>query len=275
MAARQLKIGLRVRDLDRSHRLYLRLGFKEIPQTDQTNLRYLTFGHTWLILSDLHRHGHHNAEREREVKAGPPGLGVVLTVPTTGDEDIFTFAQRTFTEWGIGQKKDNNGGLFVVAIQDRKMRIHTGYGLEGGLTDALSKPIIETIVAPKFRAGDYYGGISDGVDAIIAAVKGEYAAPPEASGGSDTMFYIIIIIFILFFLWSVWQANSRGGGGGGRSYRRSSSPGVMLPNIWTTGGGSSSGGWGHSGGDGGGGFGGFGGGFGGGSSGGGGASGSW
>ncbi|MFF0656246.1 VOC family protein [Micromonospora tulbaghiae] len=82
MAARQLKLGLRVRDLDRSHRLYLRLGFKQIPNADQPNLRYLTFGHTWLILSDLHRHGHHNAEREREVKAQPPGLGVVLTVPT-------------------------------------------------------------------------------------------------------------------------------------------------------------------------------------------------
>ncbi|MEW2592967.1 VOC family protein [Micromonospora aurantiaca] len=82
MVARQLKLGLRVRDLDRSHRLYLRLGFKEIPQTEQVNLRYLTFGHTWLILSDLHRHGHHDAQREREVKAGPPGLGFVLTVPT-------------------------------------------------------------------------------------------------------------------------------------------------------------------------------------------------
>ncbi|MEU7714693.1 VOC family protein [Micromonospora chalcea] len=82
MAARQLKLGLRVRDLDRSHRLYRRLGFKEIPNAEQTNLRYLTFGHTWLILSDLHRHGHHNAQRERDVKAGPPGLGVVLTVPT-------------------------------------------------------------------------------------------------------------------------------------------------------------------------------------------------
>ncbi|RLQ03554.1 VOC family protein [Micromonospora sp. BL1] len=90
MAARQLKLGLRVRDLDRSHRLYLRLGFKEIPNVDQPNLRYLTFGHTWLILSDLHRHGHHDAEREREVKAGPPGLGVVLTVPTADLDATYT-----------------------------------------------------------------------------------------------------------------------------------------------------------------------------------------
>ncbi|PPA61559.1 VOC family protein [Micromonospora chalcea] len=92
MAARQLKLGLRVRDLERSYRLYRRLGFKEIPNAGQTNLRYLTFGHTWLILSDLHRHGHHNAQRERAVKAGPPGLGVVLTVPT---EDL----DATYALW--------------------------------------------------------------------------------------------------------------------------------------------------------------------------------
>ena len=77
MPAKQLKVGLRVRDLDRSFDLYLRLGFRHLPQPGQEHLRYLTFGHTWLILSDLHRHGHHNAERERETKLGPPGLGFV------------------------------------------------------------------------------------------------------------------------------------------------------------------------------------------------------
>ncbi|WBC16185.1 VOC family protein [Micromonospora sp. WMMA1998] len=91
MAARQLKLGLRVRDLDRSHRFYLRLGFRQIPQQDQPHLRYLTFGHTWLILSDLHRHGHHNDDRERAVKAGPPGLGVVLTVPTADLDATYAF----------------------------------------------------------------------------------------------------------------------------------------------------------------------------------------
>ncbi|WDZ88238.1 VOC family protein [Micromonospora cathayae] len=82
MGARQLKVGLRVADLDRSCALYLRLGFRQIPGQDQPNLRYLTFGHTWLILSDLHRHGYHDAEREQAVKAGPVGQGFVLAVPT-------------------------------------------------------------------------------------------------------------------------------------------------------------------------------------------------
>jgi lactoylglutathione lyase len=87
MAARQLKVGLRVRSLDRSADLYLRLGFRQIPQPEQPNIRYLTFGHTWLILSAMHEHGHHNTERDAQVKAGPPGLGFVLVVPTT-DLDV-------------------------------------------------------------------------------------------------------------------------------------------------------------------------------------------
>lgn len=63
MPTKQLKVGLRVRDLDRSFDLYRRLGFRHLPQPEQTHLRYLTYGHTWLILSDLHQHGYHHVER--------------------------------------------------------------------------------------------------------------------------------------------------------------------------------------------------------------------
>lgn len=195
---------------------------------------------------------------------------VVLTLPTTGDEDIFTFAQRIFTEWGIGQKKENNGALFVIAINDRKMRIHTGYGLEGALTDALSKRIISLEVTPEFKAGNYGAGIMKGTEAIIAAVKGEYTSPPEPAqnqgGGISAVVVTLIILFILFM--NFRNRGGRGGRGGGGGMP------IFLPDVWTTGG-HSGGGWSSSGGGFGGGGGGFGGGFGGGSSGGGGASGSW
>jgi lactoylglutathione lyase len=83
MGERQLKVGLRVRDLSRSADLYLRVGFREIPNSEQPNLRYLTFGHTWLILADLDLHGYHAEARERAARTGPLGSGFVMSIPTT------------------------------------------------------------------------------------------------------------------------------------------------------------------------------------------------
>ncbi|WP_282793267.1 VOC family protein [Streptomyces sp. CC224B] len=84
MGSKQLKVGLRVRDLKRSGDLYLRLGFRELPNegpSAQPHLRYLTFGHTWLILAAMEEHGHHDTERAAAVRSGPLGLGFVLAVP--------------------------------------------------------------------------------------------------------------------------------------------------------------------------------------------------
>ena len=81
--ARQLKVGLRVRDLEASCALYLKLGFRQIPRPDEPRLQYLTFGHTWLILSDRYQHGYHNAERELAAVSGPLGSGLVLAVPVS------------------------------------------------------------------------------------------------------------------------------------------------------------------------------------------------
>jgi lactoylglutathione lyase len=86
---KQLKVGLRVSDLEASCALYLRLGFRQIPHPDQPNLRYLTFGHTWLILSDRYAHGYHNSEREDAAKSGAQGSGVVLAVPTHDLDGIY------------------------------------------------------------------------------------------------------------------------------------------------------------------------------------------
>ncbi|MCO7195150.1 VOC family protein [Pseudonocardia sp. McavD-2-B] len=83
MGTHQLKIGLRVSDLHRSAKLYRAAGCREIPNQDQPNLRYLTFGHTWLILTDLHAHGFHSEERAQAARGGPLGSGVVLAIPTS------------------------------------------------------------------------------------------------------------------------------------------------------------------------------------------------
>ncbi len=83
MGAKQLKVGLRVDDLDHSASLYWQIGFREIPNDEQPELRYLTFGHAWLILSSRFSHGYHDAARGRAAKAGPLGSGFVLAVPTT------------------------------------------------------------------------------------------------------------------------------------------------------------------------------------------------
>ncbi len=103
----------------------------------------------------------------------------VLLVPSIGDEAIEEFAGRVTDEWKLGRKGVDDGVLFVVAKQERKMRIHTGRGVQGGLTDALSRRIIADIVAPRFRTGDFAGGVDAGVDAIMKAIEGEQLALPD------------------------------------------------------------------------------------------------
>ena len=104
----------------------------------------------------------------------------VVTAPTLGSETIEEFAGRVADEWQLGRKGIDDGVLFVIAVQDRKLRIHTGRGVQGTLTDALSKRIVSDIVSPRFRAGDYAGGIDAGVDAIFKAIEGENLALPQA-----------------------------------------------------------------------------------------------
>jgi uncharacterized protein len=128
---------------------------------------------------------------------------VVLMVPSTGDEDIFDFATRVTDQWQLGRKGVDDGVLFVIAKQQRKLRIHTGRGVQGTLTDALSKRIVSDIVAPHFRQGDFAGGIEAGVDAILKAIEGEQlplpeARPPPHRAGSQASFSNFL--FLAFFL---------------------------------------------------------------------------
>jgi uncharacterized protein len=128
----------------------------------------------------------------------------VLLVPSIGPEAIEEFAGRVTDEWKLGRKGVDDGVLFVVAKQERKMRIHTGRGTQGTLTDALSKRIVADLVAPRFRTGDFAGGIDAGVDAIIKAIEGESLPLPEVKKSArkvDTMSsfsnYLILGLFLI------------------------------------------------------------------------------
>jgi uncharacterized protein len=108
---------------------------------------------------------------------------VVVTLKSLGGYDIADYGYQLGRHWGIGQKGKNNGALLIVAPAERKMRIEVGYGLEGALTDAVSRDILERRLKPAFRQQNYEQGIRDGVTAILAAIAGEYqaAAPPVSA----------------------------------------------------------------------------------------------
>ena len=112
----------------------------------------------------------------------------VLIVPTTAPESIDQFSIRVAEQWKIGRRKVDDGAILVVAKDDRKLRIEVGYGLEGALTDLTSKRIIDEVITPKFKAGDFAGGIIDGVDRILKVIDGEpLPAPTPQSQTSSSL----------------------------------------------------------------------------------------
>ena len=196
---------------------------------------------------------------------------VVATLPGLGGTSVEDYANRLFRHWALGQKAKNNGVLLVVAPNERKARIEVGYGLEGALTDALTKVIIATSMAPKFKQNDFPGGLQAGVDAILSVLTGDAEewqrrakVRSDESAAIDPFLVLVILIVLAFVL-----ARLMRGRGGPRPYHRTRSGGWIAapaPSDSGWGGGWSGGGGGNSGG-------GFSGG--GGSSGGGGASGDW
>lgn len=188
---------------------------------------------------------------------------VVATVPSLQGTSIEDYANRLFRFWKLGQAKQNNGVLLLVAPTERKVRIEVGYGLEGILTDAVASTIIRNAIVPSFKTGDLAGGIVKGTDAVLeilnldpeeARQRAKGLEKAEAGDEADWVFVLVLVVMVIIFILII----RNGGGGGGRARRR----GGM---VYFPGGG---GGWG--GGSSGGGFSG-----GGGSSGGGGASGGW
>ena len=194
---------------------------------------------------------------------------VVATIPDLQGNDVADYGYQLGRFWGIGQKGQNNGVLFIIAPTEHKVRIEAGYGMESVLTDALSSAILQEQVLPKMRTGDIEGGVVDGTNALIS----QLGADPGTAAAQVTRATHVsrphgnpfgaIFGLVIFFLVISSLFRRRGMGGGGLGW--------LLPMMLLSGG--SRGGWGGGGGDWGGGGGGFSGG--GGSFGGGGASGSW
>jgi uncharacterized protein len=197
---------------------------------------------------------------------------VVIFPKMQSDSSVEDYTVRVAQSWHAGIKGRDNGAVFFIFAQSHQMRIQVGYGLEGALTDSLSKQIISDEVAPLFRKGDYDAGVTAGVTAILAATRGEYRGSGHTVGDESAQHaspgfpFLIFVVIVLVLSFVRRQASVYGGSG------RSGFGSAMLAGM-LLGGGRSGGGGGFGGGGGGfggGGFSGGGGGFGGG-----GAGGSW
>ena len=201
---------------------------------------------------------------------------VVATVKSLQGGDIETYANELFRTWKLGQARKNNGVLLLIAPNEHRVRIEVGYGLEGTLTDALSSVIISSAIVPRFKTGDFSGGISRGVDGIISVLSGDTSdwqrkvdvRQDDPESDFDKLFPILFFLLILFICWYLIR-NAGGGGPSSGGTARRAGP-LFIPYGGSSWGGGGFGGGGFGGGGFGGGFGG-----GGGSSGGGGASGGW
>jgi uncharacterized protein len=197
---------------------------------------------------------------------------VVATVKSLQGGDIESYANELFRAWKLGEAKKNNGVLLLVAPNEHKVRIEVGYGLEGTLTDALSSVIVSSAIVPRFKTGDFSGGIERGVDGIISVLSGDTSdwqrkvEVREDDPLGNGLVAILFVLVIIFIVWYVARGSGGGGSGGlvsrsGRTIFVPTSGGSWGSSNWGGGGSSDWGGGGFSGG--------------GGSSGGGGASGSW
>jgi uncharacterized protein len=190
---------------------------------------------------------------------------VVVTLPTLNGQSIENYGYQLGRHWGIGQKGKNNGVLLIIDAGEKQMRIEVGYGLEGTLTDAQSVLIIHDVIAPRFRNGDFAGGITAGTDAILSVLGGHQLAVQhrqvrERNGTGFLMF--LIVVFVLLPLlramlgrggyggsgrmgggWLGWLLLGMLSGGGGRGGGFGGGGGGFSGGGGSFGGGGASGGW--------------------------------
>ena len=165
---------------------------------------------------------------------------LVVIYPSLPDgQDVDQYSIDTFNSWGVGQKGKDNGAVLFIYYQNHRMFICTGRGLEGALPDATCKNIISQVITPAFRRGDYTGGVQAGINAMIAATKGEYQGTgrtnnemqqQDSGGGSAPVWFIVLFILLILissffrssgfggpFIYSGggWGGGGFGGGGGG------------------------------------------------------------
>lgn len=140
----------------------------------------------------------------------------VLIVPTTQPEDIFDYSQRVFDQWKLGRKGVDDGVLLVVAKDDRRMRIHPGYGLEGAIPDATANRVIQEYMAPKFRAGDFGGGLIDATGALTRLIDGEPLPEPVSTHpagrerGGDWLFALFAAFIVANIVRGVFSRTPAG-----------------------------------------------------------------
>ena len=124
----------------------------------------------------------------------------VVIIPTLAGDSLEDYSIRLAEKWRIGRKGRDSGVILLIAMQDRKIRIEVGYGLEGMLPDSLAGEIIRQEITSRFRQGQFYQGIQAGVDAIMAATKGEYRPAPRTGRGGGSLSWFWVILFVLFVL---------------------------------------------------------------------------
>jgi len=125
---------------------------------------------------------------------------VILTIPSLEGESLEEYSIKVAETWGLGQAELDNGVLLLVAKEDRKVRLEVGYGLEGRLTDLLAGRIIDYEIVPRFKAGEFDAGFIQGVEAVTAAVRGEYKAPkskPGRKSGGAGWFFVFFLPFLV------------------------------------------------------------------------------
>ena len=146
---------------------------------------------------------------------------IIYVFPSLEGESMEDFTIRSVEKWKVGQKKYDNGVVLFVFVQDRKVRIEVGYGLEGSLTDAFSSRVIREFITPYFRQNDYAGGLNAAADAIIKKVRtGEEPVPPlqpageRRESGDVNPIVVLFILFIVFFVILPMLSRRRSGCGG-------------------------------------------------------------
>lgn len=126
---------------------------------------------------------------------------VIVTVTSLDGYPVDDYSFQLGNKWGIGQKGKNNGILILIAKDDRKAFIATGYGMEGALNDGKLGTILRREMIPYFKSGDYYGGVNNGIDKMIAAAGGEFVSEDDGSNGKDSpvgFLGIVLLVFLIF-----------------------------------------------------------------------------
>ncbi len=171
---------------------------------------------------------------------------VVVTLKSLQGTSIEDYGYQLGRHWQVGQKEKNNGVLLIVAPAERKVRIEVGYGLEGTLTDLVSNFIIQNSILPRFRANDYPGGITRGVDDIVQVLTGDAeewkrraAQRPEATSDWAVILFVLLIIAVVVVFIMIANASTPPPGG-----RRRGSPWIVIPSGSSWPSGSSGGSWG-------------------------------